>query len=641
MPHLIIIHIGPVQEFIATARRSRDLWFGSWLLSELSKAVAATLVDPAGGEGGLLFPAPEGSATLAPDSDLNVANKVVAILPGLPDNFDSLLREAVQARLRTLWSQARARREFQGALQTEEIAWQQIAEMPELFWVSVPLTGRDETAYVAARRQAEALMAARKTARTFGSVGWEQVHGQPKSSLDGSRESVIPEDAFPQRGDDSATRDQKIQALYDQYGARAAERLSGVDLLKRHGSRSQQDDFPSTSHIAAQPLLEWLQTLPSEAQNRIRGEWMGYVSSLPRQAQERTSYRHPVLGSSDASMLFESRLRENLDEAAFDNAQVRLQTFFNSSMEGRFPLPYYAILLADGDRMGKVIDNQKSPDSHRDLSGRLASFATGAAELVGQHGGALIYAGGDDVLALLPIHRVITCARLLAAHFADLMADFTDQDGKAPTLSAGVAITHHIEPLSDALDLARQAEKVAKGVADKNALAVTVSKRSGANVTVQGHWGDLDARLLEFAELHRQEAVPDGAAFELRTLALRFSMPALSAQALQQAGQHSGPRNDEERIRLGLGEGIIPEAKRILGRKRGQQGSQSITDTVLNSLVSRLGGGDNIKPDADLGTQLLWAHQRVAAVSQLADELIVARLLAEAVDQAASKEVNA
>jgi CRISPR-associated protein Cmr2 len=36
MSYLMIIGIGPVQEFIASARRSRDLWFGSWLLSELS-----------------------------------------------------------------------------------------------------------------------------------------------------------------------------------------------------------------------------------------------------------------------------------------------------------------------------------------------------------------------------------------------------------------------------------------------------------------------------------------------------------------------------------------------------------------------------------------------------------------------------
>jgi CRISPR-associated protein Cmr2 len=36
MNYSMVIGVGPVQEFIASARRSRDLWFGSWLLSEPS-----------------------------------------------------------------------------------------------------------------------------------------------------------------------------------------------------------------------------------------------------------------------------------------------------------------------------------------------------------------------------------------------------------------------------------------------------------------------------------------------------------------------------------------------------------------------------------------------------------------------------
>jgi CRISPR-associated protein Cmr2 len=42
MSYLFLVNIGPVQDFIASARRSRDLWYGSWLLSELAKAAAAT-----------------------------------------------------------------------------------------------------------------------------------------------------------------------------------------------------------------------------------------------------------------------------------------------------------------------------------------------------------------------------------------------------------------------------------------------------------------------------------------------------------------------------------------------------------------------------------------------------------------------
>ena len=43
MKYLIEIAVGPVQEFIASARKLRDLWFGSTLLSELSKCVAKSM----------------------------------------------------------------------------------------------------------------------------------------------------------------------------------------------------------------------------------------------------------------------------------------------------------------------------------------------------------------------------------------------------------------------------------------------------------------------------------------------------------------------------------------------------------------------------------------------------------------------
>jgi len=40
MPHVLVISFGPIQDFIASARRCQDLWFGSYLLSELARATA-------------------------------------------------------------------------------------------------------------------------------------------------------------------------------------------------------------------------------------------------------------------------------------------------------------------------------------------------------------------------------------------------------------------------------------------------------------------------------------------------------------------------------------------------------------------------------------------------------------------------
>ncbi len=86
--HLLLVTLGPVQEFIAQARRTRDLWYGSHLLSELGRAAARALV--AGGAQ-LVFPAldqgdPELESCFAPvrrngQPPLSIPNKLLAAVP--------------------------------------------------------------------------------------------------------------------------------------------------------------------------------------------------------------------------------------------------------------------------------------------------------------------------------------------------------------------------------------------------------------------------------------------------------------------------------------------------------------------------------------------------------------------------------
>ena len=89
MKYLMAIGIGPVQEFIASARRSRDLWFGSWLLSEISKAAAKKIADECGRDN-LIFPSVGEDKDLEPikykngnltsGTNFNVVNKIVALI---------------------------------------------------------------------------------------------------------------------------------------------------------------------------------------------------------------------------------------------------------------------------------------------------------------------------------------------------------------------------------------------------------------------------------------------------------------------------------------------------------------------------------------------------------------------------------
>lgn len=53
-------------------------------------------------------------------------------------------------------------------------------------------------------------------------------------------------------------------------------------------------------------------------------------------------------------------------------------------------------------------------------------------------------------------------------------------------------IAHHLTPLSLVLEEARVAERAAKSLKGKNAICVTLLKRSGSPLTVRSKWVDLD-----------------------------------------------------------------------------------------------------------------------------------------------------
>jgi hypothetical protein len=80
--------------------------------------------------------------------------------------------------------------------------------------------------------------------------------------------------------------------------------------------------------------------------------------------------------------------------------------------------PYFAILVADGDKMGNAIAFIDSSKKHREFSQALADFAREARSIVQQNSGVLVYAGGDDVLAFVPLDKSVACSRSLYDEFA-------------------------------------------------------------------------------------------------------------------------------------------------------------------------------------------------------------------------------
>lgn len=625
MRYVMIVNIGPVQGFIAAARRTRDLWYGSWLLSELSKYAAAAIRQK-GGE--LIFPAVDATnaGDLAPGSKYNVVNRVVALVDGEPEAFGAAVGADLERLLREQWEDV-LQHQIHGKLFTEDDALAQVLDLVECTWAAYPCASDD--AYADAREKVDELLAARKNSRNFGQVTWGDM--RPKSSLDGQRESVIPEDRYPADNDDDDTRRKKADALYRQYRAGRAERLSGVDLLKRHGNKADADKTPSTSHIAARPFItrlagEAASSVPIIKKLTDTLVSLGYKPDRPFGADD------GLLGY-DGYLLYENRLQSeledrNLSEDEASDCMEALSTFYEEidadPVTGKprrlRPSPYYALLLGDGDNMGKVVDAQEKPDEHRAISRDLSNFAGEAKSIVGKHQGFTIYAGGDDVMAFVPLHTLLDCAVELHAAFKAAVGSYKSvpEDGAtvSPSLSIGIVIAHHLEPLSDVLALAREAEKTAKKHPGKDALAVTLSKRSGADRTVVGGWTEGIAERLRFFMDNVATKVPEGAAYEILHMSRKltpthkptrkFANEAMTDAEKKKAEEATKKRKETE---AHLCKVMELEAIRILGRKRGDRGQQEIAPKIREDL---------------------HAYLKAVGAAEVANELILASLLAKA-----------
>ena len=176
MKHLLVLSIGPVQEFIAAARRTRDLWFGSEMLSEVSRAAASSI-----GQDRLIFPSSTGS-----DSAPNVANVILAELEDGedPQAFAELARTAAVNRWLKYAGQAR---DIASSVVNQRRWNTQIADVLEFYAAWAPLP--NEEAYTEARQQVMRLMAGRKACRNFDPGAGEA--GVPKSLQVGSAAAPI------------------------------------------------------------------------------------------------------------------------------------------------------------------------------------------------------------------------------------------------------------------------------------------------------------------------------------------------------------------------------------------------------------------------------------------------------------------
>ncbi|MGC1378212.1 MAG: type III-B CRISPR-associated protein Cas10/Cmr2 [Anaerolineales bacterium] len=566
--YYFVCSIGPVQDFIATARTSQDLWFGSWMLSELAKAAAKALKD-AGHT--LIFPAPEMDLSRP---DVDVTNKVVTMLEsGTPQQAADAVGAAIEGRRNALRDDSFGR--VQGKF-NDGLAQTQLEDLTEFYWAAAPV---NNDYYDTARKRAEALLAARKNTRDF-----HQTHGKPglpKSSLDGWRESVLPKE--PEKG-----------SPFGKFKAEKGESLSGIDLLKRWGERTSNIYFESTTDLAAKPFII---NLDSQIGQERRVELQKTIYQLLKKYTER--------GETLGTLFYVDRLAQLIEKEKYpENFRAEFVGLLRENGVKGEPSPYYALLQADGDNMGKTIDAQTEQGQHSKLSQALSDFDKDAKDIIKNQRGIPVYVGGDDVLAYLPLHTALECVVELNTCFEKWVGtkfDFIDDEQKKrPSLSVGLAIAHHLTPLSDVLEQARNAEKAAKKVKDKNGLVISMSKRGGSERLVTGKLPELSGRMETLIGYSRPNkdgkvAISHGAAYELEELQRRLDIPDLDKKALREM--------------------LEKEAIRIIGRKRESGGDEKMKEETRQKFED-------------------WFKDENLSLNELAGEMVIAAELAKAYEMA-------
>ncbi|TQN28628.1 CRISPR-associated protein Cmr2 [Haloactinospora alba] len=164
------------------------------------------------------------------------------------------------------------------------------------------------------------------------------------------------------------------------------------------------------------------------------------------------------------------------------------------------PCAYLAVLVQDLDSMGRYLSGhpldpsmdrpQVSAAQHRLVSQRLQALAARQRAAVEDPDvrGRVVYAGGDDLLALLPADTALHAAR--RCH--------DEVPGDLPTPSTALLFFHHAVPLQLALRRAREGLTAAKDARElKHGLSVEYLRSSSASDRHVGRWEDGPTSSLE------------------------------------------------------------------------------------------------------------------------------------------------
>ncbi|HFB98636.1 MAG TPA: type III-B CRISPR-associated protein Cas10/Cmr2 [Bryobacterales bacterium] len=306
---------------------------------------------------------------------------------------------------------------------------------------------------------------------------------------------------------------------------RESERLCAIALIKRlfplvakdvlgwwpGGDNLSTINWPSTSYVAAVPWLK--KVAENAALESVISDYEDECEKKLKSYKGETETRLFGLPEDDffkldGHLLHEDGVAAWCRENGVEDRREKLLSALKrvQKASGGRPSEFYAILKMDGDRIGEKIGETETANKVKD---GLAIFTAKVKDYFdpakgNPADGVLVYAGGDDVLAFLPVNSAIEAAYDLRALYSDAFEKADATDLATFTMSAAIIFTHYKNPLRQVLEEAEHyLDRVAKDGNGRDSLAIAVMKPGGIAFDWVSCWEKTVApgrRLIEVAD---------------------------------------------------------------------------------------------------------------------------------------------
>ncbi len=524
--------IGPVQGFVSQSRRTRDLWSSSFLLSYLAgsgmvklEQLGADIILPNVTDD-LLFCKIKDPHSPGTPSIGSLPNRFQASFPAGTSNDE--IQQAAQVTRKailTAWQKMAddiwdtyVKKAVESGNKTEAIWDRQVKDFWDIQWV----IGADPTLLDRRKNWRIHLPPEEPGDKCTLMQDWQELSGHIRSQGANTRKQ---QDHFWEM----------IQEQISCLDLGDEEKLCAPALIKRlfpkrsHetiGWDVQSSSWPSTSYIAAIPwIVEVMKHRPTEADQYAQALIVqiedGILTEKRNNIRSLQAWPDARFSAIDGKLFFSNALEnerlvllkeEHQRSRVIEQLQALYKLKKNDTQEPLGPpSPYYALLLMDGDSLGGL-----NRDLGIKVSEALAFFTNQVKQTVREHDGVVIYAGGDDLLAMLPLPLAFRCAstvsQLYKKAFQDVLGEAYPAYQERTTISAGLVFAHAQAPLHTMLHEAHSLlDDIAKDLCGRDSIAVRVWRPSGKMCEYSctwKHFQDIQPTTLSGQELLWENSPP-------------------------------------------------------------------------------------------------------------------------------------